>query len=167
MDRNYVIMDKDGHLGFSLTIYFSIAYLLGQFNSYVLAIGLLSSFLSSIPDIDIKLRIKHRGVTHSIFTGIILGVVAGYGTYRFLDDFLIGFSSITLAFIFHILGDLMTYREFNPIYPIGRYYIAFKLFRSDNKVVNRSMLIIGSVVLTLYLYKFGGLDILSLILKPS
>ena len=158
-------MDKDGHFGFSLLIYFSFVYLLNLVSRYVLIIGLLAAALSSLPDIDVRLRIKHRGVTHSILTGLILGIPFGYLTYNILDDFYMGFLSVSLAFLFHILGDLLTIRSFYPIYPLADLNIALGLFRSDNRLVNKGFLASGSIMFIIYAYRLWGLDILSLIFR--
>ncbi|HIQ13458.1 MAG TPA: metal-dependent hydrolase [Thermoprotei archaeon] len=159
----YNAMDRDGHFGFTLLLYFGILYILDIFTTEKLVIGLMAASLSSLPDIDIRLRIRHRGVTHSIFTGVIAGAIVGYIMYYFGYSYIYGFEVVTLAFTSHIIGDLFTYRPFKPLYPIYNISIAFKLFRSDNKVINKSMMFIGSFTLVIYLFRLYGIDILSLI----
>ena len=152
-------MDRDGHLGLALLLYFSILYLFKQYSTDLLIIGLLTALFSSLPDIDIRLRMKHRGVTHSIFTGIIIGVAVGYLFHYVGFGFYMGFLSVILGYIFHILGDLFTYQPFKPFYPFSNVEISFRLFRSDNIFVNKLFLISGVSILVLYLFDKIGLDI--------
>lgn len=145
-------MDRDGHLGLALLIFFGLGYLFRQFSDEYLIIGLLATWFSSLPDIDIRLRIRHRGFTHSIFTGILIGLAMGYIFHYTGFGFYMGFIPVILGYIFHILGDLFTYQPFKPFYPFLDIEISFKLFRSDNMVINRVFLMAGVSVLALYLY---------------
>ncbi len=152
-------MDRDGHLGMSLLIYFGVMYLANQYSNEYLIIGLLTAFFSSLPDIDIRLRIKHRGITHSIFTGFLIGVAIGYLFHYSGLGFNMGFIPVILGYTFHLLGDLFTYQPFKPLYPLSHINISFKLFRSDNRIVNKMFLVAGSSIFVLYIYGKIGLDI--------
>lgn len=160
-------MDRDGHFGFTLIIYFGILYLLNIFSTEKLILGLLAASISSLPDIDIRLRVRHRGFTHSIFTGIVVGAVVGYVMDYLGYSFIYGFEVVTFAFISHIIGDLLTYRPFKPFYPVSNISISFKLFRSNNRVMNKLLMSIGSLILVIYLFRLYGIDILPLISMAS
>ena len=144
-------MNPRGHVGFNLLITSMFAYLLGLRGLYVNSIIILSSALSTLPDIDIRLRIAHRKYTHNIFFGTIIALGIGYLTYLLGAGFGLGFWSIFTAVSTHLLADMMTYRGFNPIAPIGKRNLSLKLFKSSNKVINNSFLIAGSVAYLLYL----------------
>lgn len=152
-------MDRDGHLGMAFLVYFGVLNIFNLYSSEYLVIGLLTAFFSSLPDIDIRLRIRHRGITHSIFTGILIGVGVGY-LFNYIGlGFYIGFLPVFLGYILHILGDLLTYHPFKPLYPISKRSISLKLFRSDNPFVNKSLLMLGVSVFVVYVLRMSGIHI--------
>ena len=144
-------MNPRGHMGLNLLITSLIAYALGINGLYVNSIIILSTALSTLPDIDIRLRIAHRKYTHNIFLATLVAFGIGYLTHVMGLGFNLGFWSIFAGISTHLIGDLMTYRGFNPIAPIGERNYSLKLFKSSNKEVNNTFLVAGALTYILYL----------------
>lgn len=113
--------------------------------TYVLITCVLMVGLSSLPDIDMNWEIKHRGITHTFLFGIIIGIVFAvligyaYGVMGWIMGFIGGFGGTAS----HLLGDAFTYWAIKPLVPFSNQEIAFELFKSSNKSVNRGMLVLG------------------------
>ncbi|MEM2021621.1 MAG: metal-dependent hydrolase [Zestosphaera sp.] len=148
-------MDWRGHLGFNLLITSSISYMLGFSGVSVNRVILLSSVLSSLPDVDLRLELPHRKVTHNVFFGIGFSLAAGYVASYLGYSFELAFTSFLAAFITHLVGDLMTKMPFKPLYPLSRTPASLRLFRSDNGFVNTAFLVLGVIAYYVYVNKFG------------
>ena len=144
-------MIREGHTGLTLTVVFSTYILLNLRGIIFMLDAILITMLSTLPDIDIRLEISHRKYTHNILFAVIIGIIIStlyyYLNLPLFHGFIVGFSSVIL----HILGDVMTYMKFNPLYPFLNCEIGLGLFKSDNKVVNFASLFTGIVVLLAYL----------------
>ncbi len=140
-----------GHVGLTLLVLSSLAYVLELRGVNYLVIIALATLLCSLPDIDISLEIPHRKYTHNVFFGLAVAIGFGYATKILFNDFNLGFTSMFAAFILHIVGDLMTYQSFKPLAPFQKRSVSYKLFRSSNKVVNDSLAILGSISFIIYL----------------
>ena len=146
-------MHREGHIGFSLIIISIVMSLLNSWNSKALITAIIALIFSTFPDIDLKLGIAHRKWTHSIFFGFIAGLTFGWIAKMSGLSFEVGFLGAFGGIILHILGDLLTYRAFAPLYPFSKRKIALGLFRSDNAVINKLMLILGLLTFSiLYLH---------------
>ncbi len=142
-----------GHIGGTLLLLSLIGYLLDiRCLEYVMLV-LLSSILSPLPDLDLRLKIPHRIYTHNFFVVIALSIAIGYLTHVFFKNFIVGFLVIFLAFSSHILFDLLTYKPFRPLAPIQKRAIALRLVRASNRVVNNLLLILGIVSFSIYLIR--------------
>lgn len=166
-------MYKNGHRGLALFLSAPIVAVLILLELYALAILFSSAafFMPSIPDIDIHLQeylpISHRGITHTIWFALIVGVLfslCGYGL-SFLPKFallsivgvslpvfivfcwFIGFSVI----MFHICGDIITPMGVNirSRHNRGGYSLDYVL--AKNKIANHTAVVFGltSNVLTI------------------
>jgi len=144
-------MNPRGHVGLNLLVTSLLAYALGMKGLYVNSIIIFSTALSTLPDIDIRLRIAHRKYTHNLFLAIIVAFITGYLTHVIGLGFNLGFWSVFAGITTHLIGDLMTYRGFNPLAPIGKRNYSLKLFKSSNKAVNDSFLVAGAIAYVLYL----------------
>ncbi|RLI77702.1 hypothetical protein DRP05_09390 [Archaeoglobales archaeon] len=135
-------MQKIGHIGFAMLV------LAPFYGCLTLPQILLTSAISTLPDLDIKLRVKHRQYTHNVTAAVILGVFVAtifyYNGLSLFKGFLIGFTGIIL----HIIADLPTFQKFPPLYPFNKKMVAFRLFRSNNKTVNMLLFLVGVCVLT-------------------
>ncbi|HKZ49989.1 MAG TPA: metal-dependent hydrolase [Candidatus Nanoarchaeia archaeon] len=71
---------------------------------------------TSLPDIDLKLPVKHRGIFHTIWPVVII-LIANF----FLSQY-IPFSIAALAFGYgvHIATDALTPRGVSPIWPLHK-----------------------------------------------
>ncbi len=130
----------------------SLTAILGGFSgpeiNYII---IFSTVMSSLPDIDIRLELPHRKYTHNIFFGILAGLAAGIVSQSLGFSFVIGFASVFIGVLTHILGDLMTYMPFSPLAPLINKKISFRLFKSSNTAVNFSFLLLGAFTYYLFL----------------
>ncbi len=119
--------------------------------TYVLLTCFLMVALSSIPDLDVQWEIKHRGITHiilfGIFVGILFSILIGYayGPLGLIMGFVAGFGATSS----HLLGDAFTYMSFKPFYPFSQKEVSFGFFEASDKIANRSLLIIGIIVIVI------------------
>ncbi|MEL9996932.1 MAG: metal-dependent hydrolase [Sulfolobales archaeon] len=143
-------MNSRGHVGLTLTILTpTLAFLSSKgFESTVFLI--LATTLSTLPDIDLKIGLPHRRYTHNIFFIILSSLFFGYLT-SLLGDFNLGLYSALTSGLIHLIGDLMTYMAFSPLYPISDVCISLRLFKSNDALVNNILLITGVLMLTVYL----------------
>lgn len=70
-----------------------------------------------------------------------------YKPLGFWTGFIAGFS----ATLIHILGDIFTYMEFSPLWPISKKRIALKWFRSRDPIANDLMWFLGSMTFLFYI----------------
>ncbi|KYK23246.1 hypothetical protein AYK25_10205 [Thermoplasmatales archaeon SM1-50] len=57
----------------------------------------------------------------------------------------IGFISGFLGVMLHLLGDLMTYQKFKPLWPFDQREIAYGFFESKSDTANKGFLALGIV----------------------
>lgn len=148
-------MDWRGHLGFNLLIMSVLSYLMSLSGAEINKVIIISSILSSLPDIDLRLELPHRKVTHNIFFGLITSLTAGYLASYLGFSFTVVTSSFLIAFTTHLLCDLLTKMPFRPLYPLIKTPVALKLFRSSNAVINTLFLILGVIAYYVYINKYG------------
>ncbi len=151
-------MHSGGHAGLSLTILSFLMITFDWVNDKAIIICMLIVALSSLPDIDLRLCfVEHRGPTHTLFFGIISGIVFAilfdYAGWDWQIGFISAFGAITL----HILGDIFTYQELKPFWPFSGYRIALRLCRSESRVVNKGLSSLGGVAFFVVLLKYAGL----------
>lgn len=111
---------------------------------------LLSSALSVLPDIDLRLEMKHRRYTHNLLAAVLVSMFVGFLTDHVRLGFWIGFMACLLGFLCHIVGDLLTYLSFPPLWPIVKREVSLKLFKSDDKAVNSLFMFMGALSLLLF-----------------
>ncbi len=117
------------------------------------AVIILSTILSTLPDIDLKLELPHRKYTHNVLFALLAGSAAGIVTSVLGLGFELGFYSVCVGVLTHLLGDLLTYRSFAPLYPLIRRRFSLKLFHSSDKYVNSVFLLLGGAAYFVYLVK--------------
>ena len=144
-----------GHWGLALLILSLFAMPFG-INIYIISLIFLTAFLSSLPDIDLKLGISHRTITHTILFALFAGTIfcIAFGTVTkeniwYIIGFLAGFGGVML----HLLGDLMTYMKFKPLYPFSSKEFAFGWFRANNIIMNHGFFILGWLVFFWYVFQ--------------
>ncbi|MCX8204199.1 MAG: metal-dependent hydrolase [Candidatus Nezhaarchaeota archaeon] len=143
-------MLKKGHLGLSLAVVFSFYVAFNVRGSEALLVAAFIAGLSTLPDLDLNLMLRHRGATHSLLTGLLVGLVTGAILMHYLDfftGFLIGFGGVLL----HLVGDALTYSPLRPLWPFSRRKFSLRLFRSNSEAVNNTALTLGVLVAILYM----------------
>ena len=110
-------------------------------------IGVIPSLIGFIgctaPDIDIKLKIRHRGITHWLITSIALYYLISILNKNIAYAFLINY-------ILHLLADSLTVEGCPLFAPIYNKRIGLKLFRTNcfiEKLIYYILLIIFVFVL--------------------
>jgi len=96
-------MNKMSHRLFALGISAAFAFFL---NLQVIALPLIlviSYFIGSLPDIDIRIGIKHRGFTHTIFFFFIMTFVSALGMFYLYWglQFIIGVDIFDVEMVFY------------------------------------------------------------------
>lgn len=145
------IVNREGHVGLTLAVTSLMLQAIDvELQKGVLLI-LLLSFLSVLPNIDLRLKIKHRKYTHNVFVAIPASTLLGLLTNHVGLGLLIGFTVCLLGFLCHILGDLLTYSSFPPLWPAVKREVSLKLFKSSDKVVNSFFMFVGLLSFLLFL----------------
>ncbi len=129
------------------------AVVLGLSGWLVNAVIILSTIFSTLPDIDLKLELPHRKYTHNVLFALLAGSAAGIVTSVLGLSFELGLYSVCVGVLTHILGDLLTYRSFAPLYPLVRRRFSLKLFHSSDRYVNSVFLLLGGATYFVYLVK--------------
>lgn len=106
---------------------------------------LLSSSLSVLPDIDLRLEIKHRRYSHNFVVAILVSTLMGFLTNHVGLSFWMGFLAGLLGFLCHIVGDLLTYSSFPPLWPVIRKEVSLKFFKSNDKIFNSLFMFMGVI----------------------
>ena len=52
----------------------------------------------------------------------------------------------------YLIGDLMTYMAFKPLYPFSSREVSFGWFRADNIIVNHGFFLLGWIVFFVFLF---------------
>ena len=108
--------------------------------------------VSTWPDLDLKFELKHRGFTHTIAGALVFGAVGAlvlglaspsYAPLGFLGGF--------FGTLCHVLGDLMTYTKFRPLWPLTSREYGWGLFAAKDERINRSFRNLGAGLATLAL----------------
>lgn len=148
--KRSVDVKRAGHVGFTLTVVGLIVYTLNAVTRDSIIILLLSGVFSVLPDIDLRLEIKHRRYTHNIVIAIIVSILVGLLVHHVGLGFWVGFLACLSGFLCHIFSDLLTYMSFPPLWPISKREVSLKLFNSNNRAVNWLFMVLGALV-TLFL----------------
>ena len=146
-------MNHKGHFGLTLLI-FSIFMLPFGFSENAVAVMFLAAGFSSLPDIDLRLGIKHRKYTHNILAALVFGIIFGFlFSYSTSDIFwgIMGFISGFGGVVCHLLGDAFTYMKFKPLWPFSDREVGLGWFEAGNKRLNDGMMTAGLLVFILYL----------------
>lgn len=150
-------MYSEGHLGLTLAISSLVMIPFGD--SYPTMVFILAAtLLASLPDIDLSLQrkgypIHHRGLTHSILFALMCGILlAGvlFYLYKTWVYILVGFGAGFTGIMSHLIGDMLTYMAFKPLWPIKDTEISFGLVAASNPQLNQVMVILGIIGFALY-----------------
>ncbi len=102
-------------VGFSIGAFYSTPF------PETFVIALVSEAASLIPDLDMKLKIKHRTLTHSFLALFIVAVLAlWFGNHRVTTALVLGYAS-------HLILDMLTIQGIELFYPCHRRIKLMKL----------------------------------------
>lgn len=144
-----------GHLGIAIACYTPIL-VRRRFDRRAVAGLLCVAALSTLPDVDSYVAsIPHRGVTHTVWFAIFVGLALGFA-FAFAapdrgrrlayggDGALAG----TVAVLSHLLGDLLTPMGILPLAPIaGGQRLTLALVYARNPTANQALFFFGVAVL--------------------
>ena len=151
-------MKHKGHAGLTLLVVSLLMLPFGLSENAIVVI-VLAAGLSSLPDIDINLEIKHRGYTHNIFAALVVGIIFGFLFFYSTSDILWGVMGFTSGFggvICHLLGDALTPMKFKPLWPFSNVEVGLGWFSSGDKRVNNGFMTMGSIAFILYILVTTG-----------
>ncbi|MGC9147956.1 MAG: metal-dependent hydrolase [Sulfolobales archaeon] len=144
-------MRRDVHIVFGVGSSLVSGFFLETMYAPLLIIG---GFLGSIaPDLD--LRIGHRRVFHNIsfltlMVLVILFLLVSLGIpYEYIKTLIIGFVA---GFISHLVGDSVTYRGVDLLYPFSKKSFRVPLGASSSLLVNALGMVIGVSEVLFYIY---------------
>lgn len=168
-------MYKQGHHGLNALLYTPIFLVVTQIWGIIMGVvgAVVFVGVSSVPDIDRHfdkrmnshrsdiwhyIPIKHRGATHTIWFGIVLGGIGSQILLIMAEAYSPGTVSSTNAMIFgfmcgfggicgHLLGDMVTPQGIAPFKPVSKRRYSLGLFTASNMIANYAFLIVGGGVL--------------------
>jgi inner membrane protein len=180
-------MHRSGHWGLAMLSYAPIVFgVLSISKNYfpLLVVGaVLVSGLCMLPDIDQRLpRVDHRGITHTIWFAVVVGVVLygvgivgtrvvahGLGDWglqlpqQFAPTTVGGFFGVVgvVIVLSHLVGDWMTKMGIRPYIPLSRHKHRLGLVYAKNRVANGVLYGVG--LLTILGSFFVGMDAVSVL----
>lgn len=111
-----------------------------------------SSYIAStLPDWDIKLKLKHRGITHTLITSIVVSGI----TYLLTFSFPISIG-LLIGYVSHLIGDMFTVSGVPILAPFSKKKFRFPIHYSMGKVKRNdthpleSIIFILSILVILY-----------------
>ncbi|NHW44925.1 MAG: metal-dependent hydrolase [Candidatus Verstraetearchaeota archaeon] len=149
-------MDRRGHAGFTLIVASLAAQALGLALQAGLLFISLSAVFSVLPDIDLRLEIRHRRYTHNLLVALLASALIGMVASQAGLGFFTGFVTCLLGYLCHILGDLLTYMSFPPLWPVVKKEVSLRLFRSSDRAVNSAFMFAGSLAFIAFIFKALG-----------
>lgn len=168
-------MYKEGHHGLNALLYTPIFIAISFL--YSVEVGIVGAIafvgVSSIPDIDRHfdsgmnshrsdiwhiIPIKHRGFTHTIWFGAIVGGLGAGLVIIMLETYAPGAVPVLIGGCFgffcgfggvmgHLLGDVVTPAGIRPFSPLSRTRYSLGLFTAANQIINYLFLCVGGGVL--------------------
>jgi inner membrane protein len=108
--------------------------------------------LGIAPDVDLYIaEVAHRGVTHTVWAALAVGVVLGavawvaepFALVDRREESFYGFLTGTLGTCCHLLGDIITPMGIEPLSPILAQSHTFDLVYAHNRPANVIMLVVG------------------------
>lgn len=140
---------------FSLGVSLYIGYFLTIAQTLVV---LVSSLIGSlIPDAD--LRYRHRTALHNIFSLVAIPLATGYILYLLgasLEIVRLVVSGLSIGYLTHIIGDIVTYRGVALLYPLSRKRYSLGIGSTEDLHVNMIGYLVGLSSLILYIYTKTG-----------
>lgn len=159
-------MYRTGHWGAALLTYAPVGYVLLRADPLFAFVGVgVVLWLSTLPDVDLRLPIRHRGPTHSlVFLALVAGVLGsvggalGVGSYQpvgVLPGVGLGVVLGVVGIGSHLLADMLTPAGVNLLWPVPADPVSFYVARADNTLANYGLLGLGVAASAGVLYAVG------------
>jgi len=169
----------DGHIGINAFISAPFILGFGVLGEPILgfvAAGIIMG-VASLPDSDIRfdegmvrdeqrgiepgliqklVPISHRGITHTIWFALLVGLVTGWfasvilppAMYSFPIAYATGFTCGVIGICGHIVGDMFSPMGVDPINPpLHSNEYTLSLCRASNKPANKALLFVGGITI--------------------
>lgn len=83
---------------------------------------LLGAFVARVPDLDLRLRLKHRGVTHSLLATVVAGAVVYTAVQLWMPAAALELGLVTAAaFLSHLIADCVNPTPVALLWPLPAY----------------------------------------------
>lgn len=149
-----------GHVGAALLVYAPLAGTLSGLGEPALgALGLgIAAGCATIPDLDERLPLPHRGPTHTVWfvlcaglLGTVLGWIAGVvlGAPGVVSA-VVG-TAVVLSLLSHLLADSLTPMGIRPFAPLSEFHHSFRVVRAKNRRANLALFGSGLVAVGLWI----------------
>jgi membrane-bound metal-dependent hydrolase YbcI (DUF457 family) len=69
---------------------------------------------------------------------------------------LVGFIAGFLGIMTHLLGDLMTYQSFKPLWPFNQKKLSYGFFEAKSKTANDGFMTLGIIMFFIYVMVSSG-----------
>jgi inner membrane protein len=144
---------RTGHLGVSLLVSAPLAHLLLRGGEPAVAVASVAVVvgLASLPDVDHRLPVPHRGPTHSLAFAALVGAVLAAGVALAgvplpgafgLDAREYAFLLGVVAVVAHLLGDTLTPMGVDYLWPVD-WTVSLSLVTADDAVANYGLFAAG------------------------
>lgn len=161
-------MHRKGHLGATLALWSAIGFGLASVGfpeTAAIALPIMGA-VEHLPDADFKIPfMSHRGVSHTIWMALLIGVVTGLGgallgdqligmgvadprpdglevsikTYLAMAGFVFG----TLGVLSHYVADMLTPTGVKLFWPLSDTTYTIDVWTASNRIANTVLLIVG------------------------
>lgn len=112
-------------IGFGLGAYYQLPL------PEAFVIALITETAALIPDLDLKLKIKHRGLTHSLLALFVIAALGFWISFQIQDMKI--WMSLAVGYASHLILDMLTVYGIELFYPYhGR--IRLMTFRTGGRV---------------------------------
>lgn len=154
-----------GHVGVAAAVYAPIgAWLVTNVSRSVALAGLLVALcVSTLPDADETLPVRHRGPTHTVWFVVccagIAGAVGAIAVTPTTVEWTTGATVLggvtALSLTSHLLADVVTPMGIRPFEPISSASYSLDLVLSKDRRANRTLFTIG-LLATILAFVFAG-----------
>lgn len=86
------------------------------------ALVLLGAFVARVPDLDLQLRLKHRGITHSLLATVFAGAVVYAAVQLWMPAAALELGLVTgAAYLSHLVADSVNPTPLALLWPLPAY----------------------------------------------
>ncbi len=147
-------MNKLGHWGIVLFVFgFVIFGLVARNKMRSAKIITVTGLLMGVsPDVDLRIaEFAHRGITHTVWAGLVAGFALATLAFCFeplslagkSEETFYGFLTGFLGVCCHLAGDIITPMGLKPLYPILTRSHTFDIVSAHNQFANLLLFVVG------------------------